>query len=203
MRKRLLAGAAAILLSGTFAIGAFADAKPQDMSSETRAKMMQSFCTDRTAHAAGRLAYLEAKLKPTAAQQAAWKKYSDAVTADATAREKECLARPARNDGKGERPSIVERQAMMEKGLEARLASLKATTPALQSLYATLSDEQKAVLDRAQGPGGPRHFTKWRGHGDGDRGMMHKAHFNGDRMGPPDEPDAGDAPDAPPPPPAE
>lgn len=190
MRKKLLAGAAAILMSGTFAAGALADSKPRDANPEVRAKMMQSFCTDRTAQAAGRLAYLEAKLKPTSAQQAAWKKYSDAVTADAGAREKECLARPARHDGKGERPSIVERQAMMEKGLEARLASLKATTPALQSLYATLSDDQKAVLDRAQGPDGPRHFAKWRGHGDGDRGMMHRARFDGDRMGPPDEPDA-------------
>lgn len=189
MRKKLLAGAAAILLSGTFAAGALADSKPRDANPEARAKMMQSFCTDRTAREAGRLAYLESKLKPTAAQQAAWKKYSEAMTADATAREKECLSRPAR-DKNGVRPSIVERQAMMEKRLEARLASLKATTPALQSLYATLSDEQKAVLDRAQGPDGPRHFAKWRGHGNGDRGMMHRAHFNGDRMGPPDEPDA-------------
>jgi hypothetical protein len=75
---------------------------------------------------------------------------------------------------KGERPSIVERQAMMQKGLEAKLASLKATQPALQGLYASLTDEQKQVLDRE---GGNRHFASWRGHGRHGSGMEHKARF--------------------------
>jgi len=194
MRNKLLASAAAIVLSGTFAVAAFADTgKPQHMTPEAREKMVQSFCADHTARVIGHLAYLDAKLKPTAAQEAAWKSYNDAVTADAKAREKDCLARPAKHEG---RPSIVERQAMMEKGLEARLASLKATTPALQSLYATLSDDQKAVLDRDH-PDGMRHFADWR-HGHDGRGMMHKARFDGDRKGPPpmDGPDAPAAPTA-------
>ena len=189
MRKTLLAGAAALLISGAFAAGAFADTKA-GAGPEAREAKMQSFCTDRAAHVSGHLAYLEAKLKPTAAQQAAWKAYADAVTTAAAQHEKDCLARPARHEG---RPSIVERNAMMEKALEAKLASLKATTPALTALYATLSDTQKAVLDRDH-RGGRRHFAEWRGH-DRHDGMMHKARFEhrGDGMQAPDMP----APDAP------
>lgn len=193
MRKKFLAGAAAILLSGSFAAGAFADTKPQHGSAEMQQKMAQTFCTDHTARVIGHLAYLQAKLKPTATQQAAWKSYNDAVTADATAREKDCLARPARHEG---RPTIVERQAMMEKGLESRLESLKATTPALQSLYASLSTDQKAVLDRDH-PDGMRRFAHWR-EGHGDRKMMHKADFDGDHRDGPPPMDGPDAPDAPP-----
>lgn len=178
MRKTLLAGAAAILLSGTFAMAALADQK--DHPGANRAEMTKNFCTDRSARAIGHLAYLEAKLKPTAAQSAAWTKYKDAVTADAKARESDCLARPVK-DKKDGRPTILERRAMMEKMLEAKLTSLKATTPALETLYATLSDEQKAVLDHDR-DGAMRRFAHWRGEGR-NGGMMHHARFDRQRDG--------------------
>jgi hypothetical protein len=174
MRKIILAGA--VLL--TTAIGASSFAMADKTASASPEQMQQrhaSMCSDRTARETGRLAYLEAKLKPTSAQTAAWTKYRDAVAAQAKVAEQNCLARPARTPG-GERPSIVERQAMMQKGLEARLASLKATQPALQALYATLNDDQKQVLDR-QGFEGRRHFANWRGHGPHGGGMEHKARF--------------------------
>lgn len=171
MRKIILAGA--VLL--TTAIGASSFAMAADNAASSSPEKMQqrltSMCTDRTARATGHLAYLEAKLKPTSAQTAAWTKYRDAVTAQAKTAEQNCLSRPARV--KGERPSIVERQAMMEKSLEARLASLKATQPALKDLYGSLNDEQKQVLDKQ---GGKRHFANWRGH-DRHGGMDHKARF--------------------------
>ena len=170
MRKIILAGA--VLL--TTAIGASSFAMADKAASSSPEKMQQrltSMCTDRTARETGHLAYLEAKLKLTSTQTAAWTKYRDAMTAQAKTAEQNCLSRPARV--KGERPSIVERQAMMEKGLEARLASLKATQPALQGLYATLNDEQKQIINKQ---GGNRHFANWRGH-DRRGGMDHKARF--------------------------
>jgi hypothetical protein len=173
MRKIILAGA--VLL--TTAIGASSFAMADKAASPSPEKMQErhaSMCSDRSAREVGHLAYLEAKLKPTSAQATAWTKYRDAMTAQAKTAEQNCLSRPARV--KGERPSIVERQAMMEKGLEAKLASLKATQPALQGLYATLTDDQKQVLDH-QGFGGNRHFANWRGHGRHGGGMEHKARF--------------------------
>jgi hypothetical protein len=171
MRKIILAGA--VLL--TTAIGASSFAMADKAASPSPEKMQErhaSMCSDRSAREVGHLAYLEAKLKPTSAQTAAWTKYRDAITAQAKTAEQNCLSRPART--KGERPSIIERQAMMEKGLEARLTSLKATQPALQGLYATLTDDQKQVLDRQDGN---RHFANWRGHGRHGGGMEHKARF--------------------------
>lgn len=171
MRKIILTGA--VLLTTAIGASSFAMAdKAASLSPEKMQERHASMCSDRSAREIGHLAYLEAKLKPTSAQAAAWTKYRDAISAQAKAAEQNCLSRPARV--KGERPSIVERQAMMQKGLEAKLASLKATQPALQSLYATLTDEQKQVLDRQ---GGNRHFANWRGHGHRDGGMEHKARF--------------------------
>jgi hypothetical protein len=171
MRKIILAGA--VLLTTAVGASSFALAdKAASLSPEKMQERHASMCSDRSAREVGRLAYLEAKLKPTSAQTSAWTKYRDAMTAQAKTAEQNCLSRPARV--KGERPSIVERQAMMEKALEARLASLKATQPALQGLYATLNDDQKQVLDRQ---GGKRHFANWRGHGRHGGGMEHKARF--------------------------
>lgn len=172
MRKIILAGA--VLLTAVAGASSFALAeKIAPRSPEEMQKHHASMCMDRSARETGHLAYLEAKLKPTSAQTAVWTAYRDAMTAQAKASEKDCLARtkPARGEA---RPSIVERQAMMEKGLEAKLAGLKATQPALQALYATLTDDQKQVLDK-QGLEG-HHFANWRGHGH-HGGMEHKARF--------------------------
>jgi hypothetical protein len=171
MRKIILASA--VLLTTALGASSFAMAdKAASMSPEKMQERHASMCSDRSAREIGHLAYLEEKLKPTSAQNAAWTKYRDALTAQAKTAEQNCLTRPARV--KGERPSIVERQAMMQKGLEAKVASLKATQPALQGLYASLTDEQKQVLDRE---GGNRHFAGWRGHGRHGGGMEHKARF--------------------------
>ncbi len=183
MRKAIVAGAAAALLTGLFAASSFADtatARPD------RAKMHRSMCTDRAARTTGHLAYLQAKLNLTAAQKAGFAKYSNAVTANAKAAEQDCLARPAR--AKGERPTIVERQAMMQQRMEMKLAELKATQPSLEALYASLDADQKAVLDR-QGGEGHRRFARWRG-GDHHGGMEHKTRFQhrGDEQPAPDAP---------------
>nr|RAV98684.1 hypothetical protein DBT41_14485 [Aerococcus urinae] len=183
MRKTIIAGAAAALLTGLFAANSYADTAAS--AHPDRAKIHQSMCADRAARATGRLAYLEARLNLTEAQKAPFAKYRDAVTANAKAAEQDCLARPEKAKSWDKRPSIVDRQARMQQMLEMKLAELKATRPALETLYASLNADQKAVLDRSGGEG-HRHFARWRGD-DRHGGMEHKARFqqrDGDKSGP-------------------
>ena len=169
MRKFIVTSA--VLLST--AIGAATFAYADKAPSGDREARYTAMCTDRTARAAGELAYLQAKLKPTTAQTAQWDAFKDAMTAQAKTREANCLDRAAQMKErfeKKERPSVVERQAMMEKSLEAKLAGIKATQPALTKFYASLDDSQKQTRDRAaRHMFGERHhrFAEGRKHHDG------------------------------------
>ncbi|MES1990898.1 MAG: Spy/CpxP family protein refolding chaperone [Pseudomonadota bacterium] len=163
MRKLILTSA--VILSTALGATSFALA-----DKTSGAERHGDMCTNISARQIGNLAELEAKLKPTAAQTAKWSAYKQIKTDQAAASEKSCTDRvAARKAYKAEnkRPTIIERQAMMEKGLEAKLADLRATTPVLTDLYASLSDEQKQVLDKE----GFRHGGE--GHGD----SKHKASF--------------------------
>ncbi len=189
MRKIILTSA--VLL--TAAIGASSFALADKASGGDRAERHATMCVDRNARAVGHLAELEAKLKPTSAQTAAWTAYKNTLTDQAAAAEKACLDRVAarksankEDRAERKRPTIVERQAMMEKGLEAKLANLKATQPSLVALYATLSDDQKQVMDRS----GKRHGKFAGRHDKHHGGMDHKARFERHH-------DKADAPEAP------
>lgn len=190
MRKIILTSA--VLL--TAAIGASSFALADKASGSDRAERHATMCTDRNARTVGHLAELEAKLKPTSAQTAAWTAYKDVLSDQAAAAEKTCLDRVAtrkavskEDRAERKRPTIIERQAMMEKGLEAKLANLKATQPTLIALYSTLSDEQKQVMDRS----GMRHGKFAGRHGDKHHGGMdHKARFERHH----DKADAAEAP---------
>lgn len=173
MRKIILTSA--ILL--TTALGASTFALADKAPKGDRGERMTKMCSDITAREAGHLSYLEAKLKPTSAQTKAWDNYKNVMTAQATAKEKSCLDRAASMKERGkdkQRPTIIERQDMMEKGLEAKLASLKATKPATAELYAALNDGQKKVMDRQGRKGHGEHGKR---HGKFRDGMKHKAHF--------------------------
>lgn len=162
MRKFILTSA--VLL--TTALGASTFALAEKATNGDRAERYATMCADRNAREISHLAELETKLKPTSAQTAAWTAYKDTLTTEAATAKKSCLdhvaARKAAGDSR-KRPTIIERQAMMEKGLEAKLASLRATQPSLIALYASLSDDQKQIMDRQ----GMRHH-----------GMGHKAHHD-------------------------
>ncbi len=158
MHKRILAGTAALLLTGMVTAGALAATPaPAAPNAAEMQKKQENRCADRTARMTGRLAYLEAKLKPTADQRGAWTKWRDTVMANAKAREQQCLQMPMRAEHK--RLSIVERQAMLETTLSARLEALKTSQPALEALYKTLDDNQKKILDRADDLEN-RHFAR-------------------------------------------
>jgi hypothetical protein len=186
MRKIILTSAVLV----TAALGASTFALADKSHDGDRSARFTSMCTDRTAKTTGHLSYLEAKLKPTAAQTKAWDAYKDAVTTQAKSAEAACLDRAANMKQKTKdhkRPSIVERQARMEKGLEAKLAGLKATQPALTTLYASLTEDQQQMLNR-YGDMHRKHSAERHGrkhHG----GMDHKAGFERHH-------DHKDAPDA-------
>lgn len=173
MRKIFLTSAVLAAAAIGASSYAFADKAPNG----DRSARFTAMCTDRTAKMTGHLAYLEAKLKPTTAQTKAWDAYRDAVATQAKSAEAACLERAASMKQKTKdhkRPSIVDRQAMMEKGLEAKLASLKATQPALTTLYASLTEDQQQMLNRYGNM--HRERAAWMGrkhHG----GMDHKARF--------------------------
>lgn len=190
MRKIILTSAVLLSTAIGAASFAYADKAPRG-DHEARFTTM---CTDRTARAAGQLTYLETKLKPTSAQTSEWNAFKDAMTAQAKTAEANCLDRAAdmkQRHEKKERPSIVERQAMMEKSLEAKLDGIKATQPALTKLYASLDDSQKQTMDRAA-----RHVFGERHHRSEDRdhkrhgGWDHKARFEhrGDMKNAPEAP---------------
>ncbi|MGD0865488.1 MAG: Spy/CpxP family protein refolding chaperone [Rhizomicrobium sp.] len=116
-------------------------------------------CGDHYAHAAGRLAFIEAKLNITEAQRPLFDHWRDAVLQNVQSRKSECLAHQFTP---GEQHSILERTAMMQKRLESRLAALQSEQPALAALYQSLAPDQKSQFDQ------PRH-----GFGRGHGGPMH------------------------------
>jgi hypothetical protein len=118
-------------------------------------------CQDREAAAAARLAYLEAKLKPTAAQKPLFDKWRQALLDSAAKEKAACLSvtPPA-----GGPPSIVEREAHLQAMLSAKLQGLQNSHAALQALYDSLTPAQREILDR------PHHGR----HGKGGEGWgMH------------------------------
>jgi hypothetical protein len=125
-------------------------------------------CQSHYARVAGKLAYLQADLSITDAQRGAFDQWKGVVLSSAKARSEACLAHTA--EGKEvHHHDAVERNARMEKMLEGKLAELKAERPALESLYASLTPDQKKSFDRAEA------FGHRHGH--------HMSHEGGERFG--------------------
>lgn len=99
-----------------------------------------------------RMQRIEQLVQPTEAQKTALSALRDA---SAKAAEQISAACPREFPA-----SATARMELMEKRMETMLAALKTVRPAFDAFYATLSDEQKAKLDR----GGPRRWG-WRNWG--------------------------------------
>jgi LTXXQ motif family protein len=174
---------------------------PGDMAA--RMKLM---CQDLYARQSGRLAYLEAKLNLTAAEQPLFLRWKDATLGVARRQADQCAPRPQRQGTAQGRqpaqqgqtranrtmPSPADRMAREEDRLKERLADIQAERPALEVFYNALSPEQKMELARGE-------------RGDDRRGMMRHSRFAeamgprgpmGQRpmMGPPGPPDGPGAP---------
>lgn len=97
----------------------------------------------------GRLAYLKGELSITDAETPAWDAYAKAVR-DRVQRMQ------AMHEGMFEamrKGTAIERIDARIGGMETMLESLKAVKPALEGLYAVLSDEQKQMADDLIGAG--------------------------------------------------
>jgi hypothetical protein len=92
----------------------------------------------------GRLAYIKADLEITEAQMPAWNAYADAVRAK-RAKMEEMHAEMMKAK---ESENALQRVDARIKSLETTLDSLKASKPALEALYAALTDAQKKKADR-------------------------------------------------------
>lgn len=92
----------------------------------------------------GRIAFLKAELAITAAQQSAWEAYAAALQKNLTAMQGMRQTMTTAMSGK----TPVERLEAHVTAMEGRLAALKEVKPALDKLYAALSDDQKKKADQ-------------------------------------------------------
>ena len=163
-----LAALGVLSVSPTLAQDAAGNANPHHWQMPSPADMAAwhaQMCNDHYAQAAGRLAYIEAKLSITDAQRPLFDHWRDAVLQNAQSHKSECLAHQFTP---GEHHSILERTAMMQKMLEGRLAALQSEQPALAALYQSLAPAQKAELDESH-----RGFGHDRGHGGSHQDDAH------------------------------
>lgn len=108
------------------------------------------------------LVRVEHRVNPTDDQKTAFDEFKTATRSAAEKLREACPKRPEPT-ADGERPqrNAIERLAQTQAGLEASLEAMKVFRPAAEKFYASLSDEQKAKIDR--------HGRGW-GHWKRDRG---------------------------------
>jgi hypothetical protein len=99
-------------------------------------------------HFEGHIAFLKAELKITAAQGKAWDDYATALRANAK-QLNELAAELAKVPAAA---TPVDRIALQERALAARLEIARRTKPALTALYAALADDQKKTFQQLAMP---------------------------------------------------
>jgi hypothetical protein len=110
-------------------------------------------CEEHIARRLGNRAYLKSRLDLKPEQVTAWNTFERAAD-EASAKEKaKCASLPTEMKTP---PSFADRFNLREGRMKTRLDSLEAVKPSLMALYATLTPEQKAILDRPM-MGGHRH----------------------------------------------
>lgn len=98
-------------------------------------------------HVEGRIAFLRAELKITDAQNGPWNAFADALRTNAKS-----LGEARSSMMSGAQQSLVDRLALQEKWLAARLDGTRAIKSALANLAATLSDDQMKMADELVAP---------------------------------------------------
>ncbi len=115
----------------------------------------RDFCVERVARRAGNRAYLKERLDLKPEQVPLWDNFQKAADAAGARDKARCASLPT--DVKTP-PSFMDRFNMREEMMKARLESLESVKPSLQALYASLTPEQKAIVDRPMmGRGGFHH----------------------------------------------
>jgi hypothetical protein len=98
----------------------------------------------------GRIAFLKTELKITDAQSVAWNAFADALRTNARSLG-EVRASIMPQAGAGQQ-GLIDRLALQEKWLAARVEGTRAIKSALTNLVSTLSDEQKKTADELLAP---------------------------------------------------
>ena len=132
------------------------------MQPERPAFSPRNMCNEQIARRIGNRAYLKAKLDLKSEQMANWNAFEKAADEASAKQKTRCSTLPAELKGP---VSLTDRMGMQEEAMKARLEAIQSIKPALTTLYASLTPEQKAVLDRGSerrmGHGrhghGPRH----------------------------------------------
>lgn len=177
---------------------------------------IRQMCEDGYARQAAALAYAEAKLSLTAAEQPLFERWKQVRLDNARRRSGECTTRMRPMNDR--MPTVIDRMARRETMLKQRLAAIEAERPALEAFYNSLSAEQKhefgrdaarlmRMRERMAGGGPEMMGPGMMGHPMMGRGMMGRGMMGGQgmmrpgMMGPPMPPPEGpgDAPPAPPP----
>ena len=105
----------------------------------------RQLCEEHIARRAGNRAYLKERLDLKAEQISAWDTFQKAAD-EATAKEKaKCASLPTEMKTP---PNFADRFNRREDMMKSRLETLEAVKPSLMALYAMLTPEQKAILDR-------------------------------------------------------
>jgi hypothetical protein len=179
--------AALALSAPALAAGTAAPSHPMHGDGDMMRKHHGDMCQDLYPGAVGRLAYLETKLALTAQQKPLFERWKSVRLASVKAHADKCAAMTPPE------PGIMQHLKMEQAMLEARLADIRAETPALQALVASLNDDQQKLLEReamkARHHGMEMMGHHMRGMGHHMKGMGHHRHHGGG--------------DAPPPPPAQ
>jgi len=163
--------AAAVALAVALALPVIASAQQGPAHSpgtmpDPRAARHARMCEDLDARQAARLAWLEAKVKPTDAQRAAWDMFLRESRAAAAPLRAQCApdqARPPRGD-------LAADLAQREQRLAAMLDAVRQTRAAVEKISPQLSDAQRTAL--AENFRGPR-MRHGMHHG---HGMMRPGH---------------------------
>lgn len=98
-------------------------------------------------HIDGRLAFLEAEIKPTSAQLPLWNAFASAARANAAAENAMLQEQNQIPISDSTAASLPQRLEAHERHLRAHLKMLQTISTALLPLYASLSDEQKKVAE--------------------------------------------------------
>lgn len=105
----------------------------------------QKMCVEHVARRIGNRAYLKARLDLKPEQMTAWNTFEKAAD-DVSAKDKaRCASLPTEIKT---RPNFADRFTMRENMMKSRYDSLEAVKPSLMALYASLTPEQKEILDR-------------------------------------------------------
>ena len=118
----------------------------------------QKACYDRNARRIGQRAYLKARLDLKPEQMALWNAFEKASDDVSTKQKARCATLP------NERPqapaSLTDRVNRQEERMKMRLEAIQTVKPSLTALYASLTPEQKEIVDR----GGERRMGGRHGH---------------------------------------